>query len=263
MDDKRRLVTLAKVLKAGAKLKNLHRMYKFRALTPERLDQLRQEIQDWQPELVIIDTLSAYMGSGRDMHRQNEVGEFLAELTEIAESAECGILAIAHLNKQSGDHPIYRVVGSIGFMASIRSALFFGPDPDIEDRLALAHGKSNAARKGRTIIFETVGGGRDDVPTLKAVSFNDATERDACRVERNQVGRPDDQRQVATEFVLEYVGGKLVPVSWEKVLDAAEKRNIASKGTLNNVRTELAKAGKNMQVGRARNARWKLVSEDE
>lgn len=50
--------------------------------------------------LLIIDTLSAYMGAARDMHRQNEVGEFLAELTEIAESAGCGVLAIAHLNKQ-------------------------------------------------------------------------------------------------------------------------------------------------------------------
>ena len=65
----------------------------------------RQEIEDWRPDLVIIDTLSAYMGSGRDMHRQNEVGEFLAELTEMAKSAECGVLAIAHLNKQSGEQP--------------------------------------------------------------------------------------------------------------------------------------------------------------
>jgi hypothetical protein len=54
-----------------------------------------------------------------------------------------------------------------------------------------------------------------------------------------------------------------MPVSWEKVLDAAEKRNIASTGTLNKVRTELAKAGKIIQVGKARNARWKLVGEAE
>jgi archaellum biogenesis ATPase FlaH len=92
-------------------------MYKFRALTPERFDQLRKEIEEWQPDLVIIDTLSAYMGAARDMNRQNEVEEFLAELTEIAESAGCGVLAIAHLNKQSAEHPMYRVVGSIGFVA--------------------------------------------------------------------------------------------------------------------------------------------------
>jgi hypothetical protein len=208
-EDNWQRVTLARVLKAGANTKNLHRMYKFRALSPERMDSLRQEIEHWRPDLVIIDTLSAYMGSGRDMHRQNEVGEFLAELTEMAESAECGVLAIAHLNKQSGEYPIYRVVGSIGFVASIRSALFLGKDPDNEDRLALAHGKSNAAEKGKTIIFEKLGGGRDDVPKLQAVSFSDATEHDVCRVERNDVGRPDDQSQLATEFVLDYLGVSL------------------------------------------------------
>jgi hypothetical protein len=124
-------------------------MYKFRALTPECLKLLREEIDEWCPDLVIIDTLSAYMGAARDMHRQNEVGEFLAELTEIAESAGCGVLAIAHLNKQSGEHPIYRVVGSIGFVASIRSALFWGKDPDKESQLALAHGKSMPHQRGR------------------------------------------------------------------------------------------------------------------
>jgi AAA domain len=254
-------VTLARVLKAGADLDNLHRMYKFRALTPARLDLLREEIEEWRPDLVIIDTLSAYMGAARDMHRQNEVGEFLAELTEIAESAGCGVLAIAHLNKKSGEHPIYRVVGSIGFVASIRSALFLGKDPDDKNRLALVHGKSNAAPKGQTIIFEIVGGGRDDVPKLQPVSFSEATEHDVCRVERNRVGRPDDERQKAIEFVLEFLGDE--PVGWEKVLDAADRRNIASTGTLNKVRTELAKAGEIIQVGKARNARWKLATEAE
>ena len=142
--------------------------------------------------------------------------------------------------------------------------MFLGKDPDNEDRLALAHGKSNAAEKGKTIIFEKVGGGRDDVPKLRAVRFSDATEHDVCRLERNDVGRPDDQSRLAAEFVLEYLGGKSMPVSWEKVLHAAEKRNIASTGTLNKVRTELAQAGKIIQVGKARNARWKRANgEDE
>jgi hypothetical protein len=260
-EDSWQRVTLARVLKAGADLKNLHRMYKFRALTPECLKLLREEIDEWCPDLVIIDTLSAYMGAARDMHRQNEVGEFLAELTEIAESARCGVLAIAHLNKQSGEHPIYRVVGSIGFVASIRSALFWGKDPDNESQLALAHGKSNAAPKGPTITFEIEGGGRDDVPKLKAISSSDATEYDVCRVEKNRVGRPDDARQRAIDFVLEYL--EEGPVSWERVSNAAEMRCIASAGTLNKVRTELAKSGEIIQVGRARSAKWRLPSDAE
>src|SRR5262249_43310891 len=136
-----------------------------------------------------------------------------------------------------------------------------GKDPDNKNRLALAHGKSNAAPKGQTITFEIAGGGRDDVPRLQAVNFSEATEHDVCRVERNQVGRPDDARQGAIEFVLKYLSERSVPVSWEKVLEDAERRSIASAGTLNNIRTELAKAGKIIQVGKARNARWELAGE--
>jgi hypothetical protein len=50
---------------------------------------------------------------------------------------------------------------------------------------------------------------------------------------------------------------------WQNVLVAAENRNIASAGTLNNVRTELAKSGEIIQVGKARNARWKLACDAE
>jgi hypothetical protein len=47
--------------------------------------------------------------------------------------------------------------------------------------------------------------------------------------------------------VLEYLGEE--PVSWEEVLSTAEKRSIASTGTLNKVRTELVKSGEIIQIG--------------
>lgn len=114
------------------------------------------------------------------MHRQNEVGEFMALLTEMAEATGSAIVGLAHLNKTSTENPLYRIVGSIGFAASIRSALFFGADPNDPTRVALAHGKSNQSELGRTIIFEKVGGGRDDVPLLKPVGFSDADHFDVA-----------------------------------------------------------------------------------
>jgi Arm domain-containing DNA-binding protein/integrase-like protein len=117
----------------------------------------------------------------RDMHRQNEVGEFLAQLTEMSEAIGCAVLGIAHLNKQSVEHPLYRIVGSIGFAASIRSALFLGSDPDDPDNLekvALAHGKHNASEGGKTMLFRKIGGGREEVPTLEALELSDATATD-------------------------------------------------------------------------------------
>ncbi|MBO6676585.1 MAG: AAA family ATPase [Rhizobiales bacterium] len=253
-------VILNRLIKAGVNLDNLHQMYKFRALTNDRLELLSEHMEEWRPDLVVVDTLSAYMGGGRDMHRQNEVGEFMALLTEMAEATGSAIVGLAHLNKTSTENPLYRIVGSIGFAASIRSALFFGADPNDPTRVALAHGKSNQSELGRTIIFEKVGGGRDDVPLLKPVGFSDADHFDVCRVQKNAVGRPSSERQAAEEFVLAYLSDE--PTAWAAVQLAAEARSIASEATLNIVRAELAKAGRIEQVGRGKKAQWVLGKAD-
>jgi hypothetical protein len=198
-------VTLSRLIKAGAVLDNIHVMHQFRALTVERLEKLAQEMEEWRPDLVIIDTLAAYMGAERDMHRQNEVGEFLAMLTEMAESVGSAIVGIGHLNKQTNEHPLFRIVGSIGFAATVRSAIFLGANPDDRDQLALAHGKSNASEKGRTVLFKIEGGGREDVPTVRAIAFSDLTDAQICRPEKNDVGRPTVERAAATQMETELV----------------------------------------------------------
>lgn len=258
-------VTLHRLLKAGAKVENIHVMHKFRTLSDERLVKLADYVRDWSPDLVVIDTLAAYLGGARDMHRQNEVGEFLAILNEIAEETGCAILASAHLNKQTSEHPLFRIVGSIGFAATIRSACFLGTDPSDRSRLALAHGKYNNSEIGETIIFEKVGGGKDEVPILRAVARSEATAADVCRIERAGVGRPSSEADAARDFVLESLDWKK-PVEWAKLVSSANRRNIASAGTLSMVRTKLAKAGEIKQIGKARRARWikcRVEADDE
>jgi len=93
----------------------------------------------WRPDLVVVDTLTNYMGSDRDMHRQNEVGEFLATLNEMVEETGGAVLCVVHLNKSDSADPMFRIVGSIGFGASVRSMLILGRDPTDPARTALAH----------------------------------------------------------------------------------------------------------------------------
>ncbi|TIL31700.1 AAA family ATPase [Mesorhizobium sp.] len=254
-------VTLTRLLKAGANIDNIRVMHKFRSLTDERLQELAKYTREWRPDLIVVDTLSAYMG-GRDMHRQNEVGEFLAFLNEIAEASGCAIVALAHLNKQTAEHPMFRIVGSIGFAASIRSACFLGTDPCDRTRLALAHGKANGSEKGETIVFEKIGGSRDSPPILRAVGTSDATEVEVCKVERGTVGRPVSEADEARQFILEFLDSD-EPKEWSKVQRAAGARSIASPATLNLVRAEMAKAGDIVKVGKARNIRWALPQSDE
>lgn len=169
-------------------------------------------------------------------------------------------MAIGHLNKQSAEHPLYRIVGSIGFAASIRSALFYGTDPTDRSRFALAHGKANASELGKTIIFERFGGGRDGTPVLHPVEFSDANEAEVCRVETNSVGRPASATDAAREFILDFLSDQ--PVRWEKVESAVTSRSLASVGTLNALRAEMAKTGEIEQVGKGKSTRWKLGKPD-
>lgn len=256
-EDSWQRVTLNRLLKYGADISNLHMMHKFNALTPENLDKMAQYIAVEKPRLIVIDTLAAFLGSGRDMNRQNEVGEFLGRLTEIAEKNHCSVLAIGHLNKQSGEHPLYRIVGSIGFVASIRSALFYGSNPADRAQYALAHGKANASELGPSIVFEKSGGGRNDVPVLKPLNHSDASPFEVCKVETNAVGRPTSASENAREIIIELLSEK--PVAWKKVESYIDNRNIASPGTLNLLRAEMAKNGEIVQVGRGPATKWKLA----
>ncbi len=250
-------VTLPRLNAFGADISNIHRMVKFRSLDPERIEMLFDYIRKTEPELVVIDTLSAYLGGGRDMNRQNEVGEFLAQLNEIAEEAGCAIVALAHLNKQTNEHPLFRIVGSIGIVASVRSALFLGNDPADQDRLALAHGKANGTLLGPTITFEKVGGGEGAVPTLAPIEIIDADAVAVCRVEKAPVGAPPIASEQAEAFLLDYLSDE--SRRWEDVALAAEARSIASGRTLVTVRGQLVEDGRIKQVGKGRAAMWRLA----
>jgi hypothetical protein len=94
---------------------------------------------------------------------------------------------------------------------------------------------------------------------LRAIAFSDLTDAQICRPEKNDVGRPTVERAAAIEFVLNFLDDRIEPVRWDTIRLAAEARAIASEATLNVVRAELAKSNQIIQVGKGRNAKWKLA----
>jgi putative DNA primase/helicase len=65
--------------------------------------QLRNRINATGARLVIIDVLMAYIPTGVDSHRDQDVRQILARLSALAESTGCTILLLRHLNKGKGD----------------------------------------------------------------------------------------------------------------------------------------------------------------
>ena len=87
-------------------------------LTDQRLE---EAIYSTDAGLLVLDPLQAYLGSGVDMHRANEIRPIMKKLSAVAERTGCAVVLIGHMNKASGMKSGYRGLGSIDFTAAARS----------------------------------------------------------------------------------------------------------------------------------------------
>ena len=78
--------------------------------------------------LVVLDPVTAYLG-GTDSHRNAEIRALLAPLSDLAARLGVAVLAVTHLRKGEGP-AIYRLMGSLAFVAAARAAYAVGRDPD-------------------------------------------------------------------------------------------------------------------------------------
>ena len=85
--------------------------------------------------------------TGLDENRNNDVRTGLRPLRDLAEQTGTAVLAIAHLNKKEAERAIYRVGGSIGFVAVARSVLLCAEDPGDESNRIIARVKGNLCRR--------------------------------------------------------------------------------------------------------------------
>lgn len=110
--------------------------------------------------LVIIDPLSASLGSDVDGHRDQDIRRALAPLVALAERTDLALLCLAHLNKAQGGDALSRVLGSRGLTAAVRSVLTFGRAPDADEdspERVLAHPASNLAPEAPSLAYRHEG----------------------------------------------------------------------------------------------------------
>ena len=128
-----------------------------RALTLADLDVIEAAIGEYQPALVVVDPMIAYV-AGKDSNKAHEVRSLLAPLGALAEKHQTAIIAIRHLNK-GATKAAYRGQGSIDFLAACRSAFVVGEDPEDSDRKVICHAKSNLGPKTPSLTY-TINEGR-------------------------------------------------------------------------------------------------------
>src|SRR5262245_51788575 len=111
--------------------------------------------------LVIIDPVTAYLGSEIDSHRVTDVRAALLPLEQFAAQLDVAVLCIAHPPKAPSTKALNFIAGSVAFTPAPRLAFMAIEDPESPGRNLLLAVKNSLGRKadglGYTIVSAFVG----------------------------------------------------------------------------------------------------------
>lgn len=125
---------------AGA---DMNRIYTYQAHDPDgrrtrllsNTDEhlITQQLIADQVRIVIIDPLMSTISSVADVHRNNEVRDYIEPWARIATAIDGVSLGIAHLRKNTSGDAVSLITGSSAFGEVARSVFAFVKDPDSDD----------------------------------------------------------------------------------------------------------------------------------
>ncbi len=104
--------------------------------------------------LVVLDPLDAYLGDRIDSHRSPDVRRVLHPVSDFARRHSVAVVAVCHLNKTPSPQAMYRVLGSIAFVAAARAAWVVAPDKADRDLRLLLPLKMNLAKAAPSLSYK-------------------------------------------------------------------------------------------------------------
>jgi putative DNA primase/helicase len=123
---------------------------------PRDLARLERALRASGAVLVVIDPIMAFLDETICSSNDQSVRQALAPLAALAESVECAVLLVRHLNKNGGSRAVYRGGGSIGIVGACRSAWMVARHPDNDRQRVLAQIKNNLAPPQSALAYEIV-----------------------------------------------------------------------------------------------------------
>jgi putative DNA primase/helicase len=109
---------------------------------------------------VIVDPMTAYLGE-TDPNKDSRVRSVLAPLSALAERGRVAVIGVMHLNKAAVLDAVYRVTGSVAFIAQARAAWVVAQDPSDSNKRLFLKLKANLSRAnmpGLVFVLEGTGG---------------------------------------------------------------------------------------------------------
>ncbi len=159
--------------------------------------------------LIIIDPITAYLGSKIDSHKITDVRAALYPLAQFAETYNVAVLCIAHPPKSPSAKAINFIGGSGAFTAAPRLVFLTVTDPENKDRVLLLAVKNNIGRKaeglGFSIVQRFVGPGESILSSY--VEFDDRPVR--CTADEALAAEGEKRRGSAVEEAKEFLRDRL------------------------------------------------------
>ena len=117
-------------------------------------ERIRMTIMDYQPKLVVLDPIQAYIGTDADLYTVAKSRKLMRRLSMWASTYDCAIVLIGHLNKNMKGKDLYRGLGSIDVVAAARSVLYVERDTEDEDIRIVHQIKNSLVQHGADMRFE-------------------------------------------------------------------------------------------------------------
>lgn len=209
-------------------------------------------VEKFQPDIVVFDTLQAFLPDGVDMAKRKDMRDALNPLNALGAKFGTAFLMVMHTNK-SNSSGRQRMADSSDIWDLGRSALMAGRTKD-EGICYLSHEKSNYGRLQKTILFSVTDMG------IEYKGTSNRKDRDYM-ADNITVPAPTPRLEEAKDFILENVETYIEVGELEKMAKAAG----ISPETLKNARAELKKEGRIKIVGRGfgKEKKWYLYTVNE
>lgn len=174
-------------------------------------------LQRLEPDLLVFDPLSSYMGS-LNTFRDSSVRTALSVVAQMAARFDVAVLTLHHMTKGGAAKILYRALGSIAFVAASRSVLLMGQAPDDDSRGAIIQIKSNLDIKRPAIAYQL------DDGALELGGLSDLSAED---VAASSNARPSPKLEKAMKLLLEELQDGPVPA--KKIVRMAKARDISER----------------------------------
>ncbi len=214
-------------------------------------ERLENFLNECKPGLMVFDPIQAYLGSGIDMHRANEVRPIMSHIIKLAEEYKCALVVITHMSKMTQASALYRNLGSIDITAAARSVLVVGKDPKDAETKIIAQVKSSTAKNGKSIAFKI-----NDVSGVEWNGYSDLEADDILDSRRERKKKEPVSLEEAERFLIETLGNKEYE-RLELIKTKAEEAGIAER-TLYNAKNELNIVSHSIGYGKNKIAWWSM-----